>query len=444
MPRTSTISNAAYSVADYVSQPLGMLLAAPLLIHRLGLSQYGIWMLVTAVVGSMGTLSGGFGDAAVKYVSAYRGRNDTAGVIRSIRGMLAINGTLGGLLAVAIAVASSFLANHVFRIEPALLSATTVALRLGAAVLFVRCVEAVFIAALRAFEQYGPTVKINVFSRAGTVVAAVVLAAAGFGVAAIMAATLAIAAISMCCQMIASQRVIGRFMPLPSLNRAALSELLAFGCFSWLQALAAVGFNYADRLLVATLLGTSALAYYMVCVQAASPIHGLIQAALNVLFPHVSARQEAGESDATRDVIRRAFIANAALAVLFCLPLALFSRQILTLWMGAAFARTASPVLAILAIGYGMLALNITGHYVLLALGEVRLVSALNIGGGIATLVTAVILAAPLGLYGIAVGRIIYGPITWLAYIRLARILRGRSGIRTALPLEISLAETER
>jgi hypothetical protein len=58
--------NAFYSVAEYIAQPLSMLLAAPFLVHRLGLNQYGIWMLVSAILGSMGT---GHGSARREVIS---------------------------------------------------------------------------------------------------------------------------------------------------------------------------------------------------------------------------------------------------------------------------------------------------------------------------------------------------------------------------------------
>src|SRR5438067_13825116 len=90
-------ANALYGIAEYVAQPLSMLVAAPFLVHKLGLEQYGIWMLVSAILGSMGILSTGFGDATVKYVSAYRGQDNAAGVERTIRATLTINTFLGGL-----------------------------------------------------------------------------------------------------------------------------------------------------------------------------------------------------------------------------------------------------------------------------------------------------------------------------------------------------------
>ena len=59
-----------------------MLATARYFIRHLGMAQFGLWMLVLAVIGSSGTLCTGFGDAALKYISVMRGKNDFAGVVR--------------------------------------------------------------------------------------------------------------------------------------------------------------------------------------------------------------------------------------------------------------------------------------------------------------------------------------------------------------------------
>src|ERR1700690_2397940 len=106
--------NAFYCIAEYIAQPVSMLVAAPYLVHKLGLSQYGIWMVVSAILGSMGILSTGFGDATVKYVSAYRGQNNPAGVERTIRATLTINTLLGGLFGLLVWVAAPYAVDHIF------------------------------------------------------------------------------------------------------------------------------------------------------------------------------------------------------------------------------------------------------------------------------------------------------------------------------------------
>jgi O-antigen/teichoic acid export membrane protein len=416
-------SNAAYSVAEYVAQPVALLLAAPFLVHRLGLSQYGIWMLVSAILGSMGILSTGFGDATVKYVSTYRSQNNSAGVERTIRATLTINAALGLLFGALVWVAAPFLAHGVFKIEPELQSASIGAIRISAIILVLRSVESVFVSTLRAFERYGPPVKLNVFLRSVVVVSAVVLAAMRRGVVDIMLATLFWSALVVVLQAVAAQRVAGTFNVLPTLQMDALREVFAFGCFSWLQALAAVVFSYADRFLVGAMLGTVPVAIYVLCVQATQPIHGLGAAAFNFLFPHISSRHEAGEIHAPRRVFRFALLSSIGFSLALALPLILLGKPILSLWMGAEFAQQGYVVLGILAVAYVLLAVNVVPHYTLLALGSVRYVSIVNVLGGILSLAATAMLIPRLGLTGAALGRLLYGPAVALNFFKVRTTL---------------------
>ncbi len=418
-----SLRNALYGTGEYVALPLTMLLAAPFLLHRLGLSQYGLWMLATAAVTSTNLISTGFGDAALKYASLYRGKDDRKRMEDTLRVNLAINLVLGGTLALLIWAGSPFAVRSLFKIDLSLQAAAVTAFRIGSAILLVRCVESVLIAALRAHERYGPSVQINVLSRTALVIAACILVAEGHGIVAIMAATLCIVTAATILQITAARAIIGPISLLPCLSKAALSEVLGFGCFSWLQAVAGCVFNQADRLLIGVLLGTSSVAYYSVCVQAAQPIHGLIAAGLHFLFPHLSNRLSRVPATELRAPVWSIFRLNVMVAAALCIPLALFSKLILRLWMGAAFAQQTWVVLSIVAAAFGLLALNVTGHYALLALGQVRLVAMLNLAGGVAMLGAMVLLAPRLGLAGVAVGRLLYGPITLLMYWRLRAML---------------------
>ncbi len=75
---------------------------------------------------------------------------------------------------------------------------------------------------------------------------------------------------------------------------------------------------------------------------------------------------------------------------------------------------------------FGMLSLNVTGHYALLALGHVRVVTVLNVVGGISMLLAMLVLVPMHGVKGAAVARLFFGSITCLLYLPLFRILYSR------------------
>jgi O-antigen/teichoic acid export membrane protein len=432
--------NAVSGIADYVAQPVSMLLAAPFLLRHMGLSQFGLWMLVSAAVSSGSTFTTGFGDAAVKYVSGARGENDWPEVASVVRGAITINLALGLLMGMLLSLAAPYVVHHVFKIEAGFHRLAIEALRIGSLILVVRSVESVPVSTLRAFEQYLPSVRINAVSRCAIILITVLLVAKGGGVTGIMLATFVVSSMAMLLQARALRKYVGPVRLLPSVDGNALPKIASFGSFSWLQALSALAFSQADRLIIGALLGTTGVAYYSVCTQAAQPIHGISSAGLHFLFPHLSARHARETAVELRRVVGLAFRLNLLLVIALLLPVALFARPILELWMGAEFAHAAGTTLSVLAVAFALLAVNITAHYTMLALGQIRYLTYLNLSAGIATALLMLVLVSHWGITGAAAARILYGPVTWVLYLKVRNALSDGSARPAHTAPELAVA----
>ena len=415
--------NALYGVADYLALPIGMLLAAPFLLRHLGAAQYGVWILASAAVSGGGVVSCGFGDAVIKYVGECRGRKDWPRVTRIVRNMVSINLTLSGMLAIALWYLAPYVTRHIVKIDIELQTPCLQSLRIGSGLLLVKSIESVFISALRAFETYGPTVRIAICSRFAILIAAIAVTKYGHSVVWIMVATLFISALGTLGQALALKNKIGRFSAMPGWHQGTVSDIAAFGTFSWLQAIAGVVFNHVDRFVVGFLMGAPAVAYYGLCVQAAQPIHGLISSGMHFLFPHLSARYSVAPISEIRRKVALAIKVNLILVGALSLPVLVFGRHVLTMWIGAAFGQQPPLMFPIVVCSFALLGLNVTAHYALLAVGQVRVVTYLNILAGVVMLLFMAILIPKHGLQGAALARVVYGPITWVAYFQLYRVV---------------------
>jgi O-antigen/teichoic acid export membrane protein len=421
--RTNTI-NSLFGVLDYLIQGLAMLVAASFLVRRFGLSQYGLWMLATAVISSMESISSGFGDATVRFVSKYRGRDDHVGVARIICATLTINGALGLVLAAGVVLGAEFVVTHIFTVEPPQYMLSVRMLQVAGVILLLRSIENVFSNTLRAYERYGRTVSVSIAARFLNVAAAVILAYFGQTVLVVMQATLVIAIITLCLQYAAVKAVCGSLTIMPKIDSESFYEIFEYGIFSWMQALAGVIYYHADRLVVGAMLGTSALGVYAVCIQATQPIHGIASAALNFIFPHFSARRESGASEALTRVLSVCTWVNIGLVVLLSAPLIFFGREILSIWMGTSFAEQGAVVLTWLAIAYAALGASVASHYILLALGQARFVAFVNILGGTFSIACIVLLIPRYGLLGAALGRLFYASAIALNFWQLGKLRR--------------------
>src|SRR5580698_5735077 len=148
------LTNAGYGVLDYVSYPIGMLVVAPIVLHRLGAAEYGLWMVTTAVISAGGIIASGFCDACIQRVAHLRGTSEFKVMPHTIQTMLGINSVLGIALCICTWIAAPYVAPHLAASSLTSPPECLVSLRLASGLIPLRAIESVFVGAQRALEQY--------------------------------------------------------------------------------------------------------------------------------------------------------------------------------------------------------------------------------------------------------------------------------------------------
>lgn len=420
------LSNAAYGVLDYTAYPIGMLLAAPILLRHLGVAQYGLWAVAIAAVSTGSIIASGFGDANIQHIAKARSHGDMDAVVRAVRSSMGINLLLGTGLAL---ISWMFVPHVTGRIAPSDASSQTGclwSLRVASLLILVRAIESVCISTQRAFECYGAAVRVSVFARMLTLLAAVPLAYRGMGVVTIMVGTGVLITAGTLVQLVELRQHLGTTSLLPFFDGSATATLFGFGIFSWLQAVSGVIFAQVDRLLLGVSLGATAVTAYVLCVQMTQPIYGIAAAGLHFLFPHLAGLQTATNSSALKKTVLSAFALNAAFVAVGTATVLILGHAALHLWVGASVAEKSVTILAPVVWSFALLGLNVTGYYTMLALGQVRTVAVLGTAGGATMVLLMVLLLPKLGIMGLAIARLSYGAISLLVYLPLLRVLRSK------------------
>ena len=133
------LPNAGFGVLDYVSYPIGMLLVAPIVLHRLGAAEYGLWMIATAVISAGGIIASGCCDACIQRVAYLRGTRDFDLMPHTVRSMLGINLALGSVLAIAAWIAAPYAAPHIAVSALIPSKECLIALRIASVAILLRC-----------------------------------------------------------------------------------------------------------------------------------------------------------------------------------------------------------------------------------------------------------------------------------------------------------------
>lgn len=417
------LTNAIYGVLDYSSYPFGMLLVAPVVLHKLGAAEYGIWIVSTAVVSAGGIIASGFCDANIQRVARLRGVGKTDSMVDAVRSMLGINLVLGLALAVATWIAAPYAARHIAVSPFTPITECLICIRIASVLILVRAIESVSVSTQRAFEQYREAIQISTAVRLLTLASAALLVLSGRRTVSILVATAVFLSLGTYMQFRQLRRLLGNVPLFPAFQPEETRLLLGLGVFAWLQAVGAIIFGQFDRILLGVSLGAVALAPYALCIQFAQPIFGLTASGLNFLFPYLSGRANTISNIALKQTLLKAFLCNLLIVSGSAGMLLLFGDRLIGIWAGNAVASSAAGILPPIVIGSALMGLGVTGTYAMQALGFFRTVSCLSLGGRAAMLIVMIYLLHHIGLRGLAIARVCYGLVALLVYLPLWRHL---------------------
>jgi O-antigen/teichoic acid export membrane protein len=121
--------------------------------------------------------------------------------------------------------------------------------------------------------------------------------------------------------------------------------------------------------------------------------------------------------------------------------LLLLGDRILRIWGGATIARGGAAILPVILCSTALSALSVAGSYGMLAMGRVKVVTWLNVAAAV-LMVAAMFWLLPLhGIRGMAIARLLYGPITLAVYVPLFLHLFRGSASRSKPDVPAALCE---
>jgi len=312
------------------------LVAIPILVHRLGYERYGVMTLVWLVVGYFGVFDMGLGRAATKLIAEALGADEPgniAAVAWTALTAMAVFGVLGG---VAMAAVSPWLVHRVLNIPPSLQSEALHTFWL-LAVAFPLIISASPLAGmLAAFQRFDLINAVGVPFAFFSYLAPLVVLPFSHSVFWIVAVLVAGRAASWGVQLILCIRIFPAFGRRIAVRRAMLAPLFSFGGWVTVSAVTGPIMVHLDRFFISAMISVAAVAYYSVPFQAAQKLTMVPSALSNVMFPALSTELAADPARAARLFDRGVtyvFIALFPTALLA----AVLAPEIMTVWIGSDF-----------------------------------------------------------------------------------------------------------
>ncbi|HZO97826.1 MAG TPA: oligosaccharide flippase family protein [Gaiellaceae bacterium] len=406
-------------MAGFAGSSLLLVVFTPLLVHRMGVSEYGLWAISLAAFGLIGALDLGLGTALSKYVSEYVSRGD-AGALSEVVGT-----ALAFYAALALALgAPLFLGAHLFaRLfagSGVPVSQVESVLRLTALGLLPLLLKSAGLALAVGLQRFEVPMAASLVQNVLTVGAALAVTALGGSVEAVVLSSLCVLVAVAVASLAAGLRAIARHGAKPVVARAHVRRLSSYLAFTSATSIGSLMFDSLDRIAVGATLGVRAVTYYSVSVSVANKIHYVADVAARPLMPAASRWLARGEDAVARAVLVRATMRVAAGSLVAAAVAVAASEPLLRLWMGRDFTDHALDAFRILVVVYALTAICAPAYHVANGIGLPWVNAAAALAGGASSVALIVVLSRPWGLIGAAWANAAY----WIMFATPAVLLR--------------------
>jgi|SRR5579859_8130 len=385
---------------------LSNILLTPMMIHHLGVVDFGVWVLASSVLDYYGLLDLGMRSSMFRYVSLFRGGTLREEVDRTFSSALFLV-TATAVLICILSVVVAFIAPHFMTIQgtsPQAFRWLLLLLGISIAIMFPTRMLATYISAHNRWDLYNAAGIANTLTRAAAIV---ILLSMGYGILAIAIAMVVVAFLSL------GQHIIFLFITDPLvcanirlIDAKRIRELFAFSLRSLLVSLGDYLRFYSDSAVIAAVLNVGLVTPFNVATRLIECFRSIVVAAGGPVFGAMTELDGAGRQKELQRLLLRWSRFLALLSILGGVLLIADGKALLRLWVGTDLT-SAYPIVAILAFGY---MINLAQHPMLLiiiAKGQHGPLGWWSIAEGIANIVLSVVWGLSHGLLGIAMGTIV-------------------------------------
>lgn len=425
-----------------VSVLVGLFLS-PFILHRLGDTAFGIWVLIFSVTGYYGIFDFGIRSSIVRYVSKYTATHDVDEISRLINtAMFTYTGV--GALSMLITLVGCLYVDRWFHIGPALQSTARSLLLLVGSSVALGFPLGVFGGMLEGLQKFYILNWTNIVSNLLRVVLIVFFLDRGSGLFTVALITVGLPLVASVVRGVLALRALPVKFSWKYVDRDAFRHMANYSGITFMTIVASRLRFKTDALVIGTFLSSAAITYFYAGSRLLDYAGETVSSLAQIFVPMSSQSDAAGNMDR----LRKIFVAGNRACAFTTLPITavfiILGKSIIEVWVGKRYVEQGYPVLLILTIPYTLALVQAASGRVLFGMGKHGKLAVVTLTEGAANLILSILLVRPYGIIGDALGTAIPLAGTFILFMPLH--LCSRLGIRVStylreayfLPLMVS------
>jgi O-antigen/teichoic acid export membrane protein len=398
--RKRFLGNVFWSCTNTVAVGAIGFFVTPILVHRLGATSYGLWIVLGSLTSYFGLLDLGIRASVGRHIAFHHARGDADRVRETVSSAVVLLGAVG-LLAFLGVLGLSYGFLDLFDVPAEQAEAARIALVLVGASLGLSLLGDAFDAALWGLQRLDLLCAVDIPLALLRAALTLWLVEAADGLITLGLITLgsAVAAGGAKAAFAAWHGAALRAR-LGAVRRRAVREIFGYGIWNFLLGVARLVRGQLSPLLIGTALGVAAVTPYAIAARLVALASTIVTSATGGLLPLATQMHARGRHDEQRQFFLLGGRYSVALSLLLTTLLVLLGAPLIALWVGPELAQ-AAPLLTILAVGEFLPSSQLVSNKLVLAAARHRALALFGLAELVAIPVLALLLIKPLGLTGV-------------------------------------------
>jgi O-antigen/teichoic acid export membrane protein len=385
-----------------VSVLVGIFLS-PYILHRLGDTAFGLWILIFSATGYYGLFDLGIRSSIVRYVAKYSATDEPEELNRLVN--TALFGYCGiGFLALVITLVASAYVNVIFRI-PADFATTArwLLLMVGTSV-SLGFPLGMFGGILEGLQRF---YLLNFTSVASTLVRALFIVIAlqhGHGLLTVALITVTLPLLTGLINAGVATRFVRLRLGPRYVSRASLRRIATYSGTTFVIIVAQrLRFN-SDALVIGTFVSAAAITFFTIGSRLVEYASELVSSLAQIFVPMSTQSQATGDIDGLRKIV---IVGNRGCAFIIfpiAVVLTVLGKSVIEVWVGSKYVAVSYPILLVLLFPTTLMLAQSASGRTLWGMAKHRTWGWIVLAEGISNVILSVILVRPYGIMGDAIG----------------------------------------
>ncbi|PIB33292.1 hypothetical protein BFP78_03260 [Gaetbulibacter sp. 5U11] len=277
-----------YASLDVVFAPLFLVIATPFFIYKLGIDNYGLWVLINSIVASLSLFNFGINETVIKYVALYKKEKNLLQQQKVFSSIVSFQVLMA--IAAMVVMLLLFVINKIG--SPKDLNQIILILLFAVPLFFIRQIEQALFALHKAYEDFKYMVKQSFVSKLLFYSSQLLAVFLYESVLSIFQLSVTVSFIYLCIQFYLLKSKYNNIFSLKLASKDTFKSVFkGYGKWAWLSSTASIVNSNIDKWFVSASLGLTVFGYYSLGVLILNQLHTIISASISWIFPKISSNE---------------------------------------------------------------------------------------------------------------------------------------------------------